>query len=636
MKRITTITIVTLLLVAPIVCARDAVVGIYSDLGGRKGQGTGFFFSPSGDILTAYHVIEGSRSLEIFYEGRRYHDADIVVKAINPDVDLAHLQIRRLSEPLPYYPLASHFTTWTPGQELHSLGYLRGIPNQYFEGYLTQKGTLKSGQIRDKRGQRLFERSDVDLLPVYIAGIYSGSSGGPILLNGQAVGVLSGSLGEGGSFTWGIPISYMAQMQAIDRRASQVTAWPKLALMNAKYWNNLRAAIRINSELNSRIDNFFMALDSMIAAWEDMFVQITSARNAVFMTTQVMRSIEGKINASTTPETLYQQLEPQIEGVLLPKLAKFKEVGYFAEQEEIKLRSSFVKMVQSTTQLYDGLPRTERNISNVLSMTEAGDALLKNLEVIDVQLEKFQRTIAESISQVPVINEPTGGVAGLRQWLTSFRSGLEHIHGMIGQLSTLGEVGNLEDKVKLWRDFGQLCERMAYQEWDKEEYLYRYYSSSNQYSIVMPRGWAEETPGLMKFFTNLPSKDPSIDLHFIRTGHYGDQVRPPGFDSITTTPVPAMELSDLYALMTQSDIMKNAIKQYLPNLRNFRMVERQIAGQNGLLVTGDFDSPSAVGIGRIYYALVRAPTQAVWIHCTIHSGAPLDDCQAAVNSFRFE
>jgi S1-C subfamily serine protease len=53
----------------------DKVVVIRSNLGlNREGVGTGFFISPTGRVLTAYHVIQDARDLTVTRPGVSYRN----------------------------------------------------------------------------------------------------------------------------------------------------------------------------------------------------------------------------------------------------------------------------------------------------------------------------------------------------------------------------------------------------------------------------------------------------------------------------------------------------------------------------------------------------------------------------------
>lgn len=632
--RIATV-LILLLAATEHVFAQDAVVGIYSDLGSSEGQGTGFFYSSSGDILTAYHVIEGARSLEIFHQGHRYKDHQIIVESVDPNTDLAHLRITNLPRSPRYYPLATQATQWASGQQLNSIGYLRGIPNQHLKGYFTQQGRLMSAQVRDKKGNRLFAHKTVELLPVYMDGIYSGASGGPILLHNRVVGILSGSYDEGGSFTWGIPVDYMRDMQKIGRRASQISKWPRFSLMNQRYWRNLRASLEVNYELAEKLDRYFTLLDSVSYSHENLFVKADAARGALGLSIQAMISVENEINQSTTKEVMRKRLEPILQGGLLPSLEDFKNAGIRFDEQSSKLKYALQGLLRHIINLRNGLPRTEHNLNNILETDPTVRSLSAKFDAFHAGQRKFTNEMADSISQLSVAQGAGNAVdhKDLRNSLRSYRSALQRIDGILNKYTASEQLREFDKSLSLWQELGELCERLAYQTWEHGEQFYRYSSNRAAYSIVMPSGWVPETPGLLKSFSNVTARDPTTDLKFLRTGHFGDQLKGPGFDGITTIPGPQLQLSDLSDIMAQSDMLRTTYADLFHNFRDFRMVQRQIAGYDGILITGKFGTTEKVG--KIHYAFINTTDLSLWVHCTIHSGASVDDCVSTIDSLSF-
>jgi len=95
-NRIYKIKVLIILLLAPIsnTFSQDvnSIVKIYSEQkDGNFSQGSGFFTSKNGEILTCYHLIYNSNKIRIIYQNRLY--TEIVVKGIAPDYDLALIKI---------------------------------------------------------------------------------------------------------------------------------------------------------------------------------------------------------------------------------------------------------------------------------------------------------------------------------------------------------------------------------------------------------------------------------------------------------------------------------------------------------------------------------------------------------------
>ena len=316
MKKIL-VPIVILLLLGSKAFAIDAVVGIYSELGSKQGQGTGFFISETGDIITAYHVIQGASNLTVFYRGQRF--TDITVVHIRPETDLAHIKINGMKNLVPFYYVDDNYTLLGLDHEVTAVGYLRGIPNQTMRGNFTSSSPIKSGQIRDNRNLRLFNIPDVDLLPLDLT-IYGGLSGGPVLVNNNAVGVLSGSLNEGGSFTWAIPVAYRKDMQKINRRPHEITNWPALSLMNNQTWDNLRSSSKIDNTLNRLLDKYYRNVDRAKDAYEQAFIKLQNSRSVLQLSITMVRQLRDQVMPATTHEQILSKLELIFEAKLLTSL----------------------------------------------------------------------------------------------------------------------------------------------------------------------------------------------------------------------------------------------------------------------------------------------------------------------------
>jgi len=136
----------------------------------RRGdiEGTGFLVSPSGLIVTNYHVVEASGKIEVETSEGEVFLASVVNQS--PDKDLALLQIP--ASKLPYLQLASAEEA-DIGEDVYALGNPRGL-----------QGTVTKGIISAKRRLSGIRLVQID------APINPGNSGGPLLLsNGRVVGV---------------------------------------------------------------------------------------------------------------------------------------------------------------------------------------------------------------------------------------------------------------------------------------------------------------------------------------------------------------------------------------------------------------------------------------------------------------
>jgi S1-C subfamily serine protease len=145
----------------------DALKAVVSVRRGDRG-GTGFLVSPSGLVVTNYHVVEGAGKIEVETGEGELFLATIVNQS--PEKDLALLRIP--ASKLPFLRLGSSQDTEI-GEDIYALGNPRGL-----------QGTVTKGIISAKRrlGDTWLVQIDAPINP--------GNSGGPLLLSdGRVVGV---------------------------------------------------------------------------------------------------------------------------------------------------------------------------------------------------------------------------------------------------------------------------------------------------------------------------------------------------------------------------------------------------------------------------------------------------------------
>ena len=148
-----------------------------------QGVGTGFFISPDGLVLTAYHVVDPTNTLG--------SPAQRAVVALGPDetryplelvgfdayLDLALMQAEVPGE-VPFIPLTSMSTEI--GTEVLAIGNSRG---DFLEGRIGEVTRLDVAPLRSD-----FADTAIELT----AALAPGDSGGPVInLDGEAIGVVS-------------------------------------------------------------------------------------------------------------------------------------------------------------------------------------------------------------------------------------------------------------------------------------------------------------------------------------------------------------------------------------------------------------------------------------------------------------
>lgn len=151
--------------------------------GKRMGQGTGFFVTPDGLMLTNYHVVEGNRTIKIWDEKNLYDIVRIV--AFDKNADVALLETNYPKSSLRCLPLRKDVVEL--GEPIMVLGYPRAF--QLGDSITVTKGDISS--IR-KDGDDMFVQ-----FTAFVAG---GSSGSPIIdEKGRVAGIVTSelTLGQG-------------------------------------------------------------------------------------------------------------------------------------------------------------------------------------------------------------------------------------------------------------------------------------------------------------------------------------------------------------------------------------------------------------------------------------------------------
>lgn len=234
-----------LLLPVPSIGARSQAVVTFTVAyaTGAPSIGTGFFISRDAQIVTAYHVVREAVQITVIdASGARFEDP--IILAIAPSHDLATLQIA--SEPTTYLPVLERIPE--AGDRLQMLGNPLGLFGQSIEAIATSRGLVSSDAIRSTDGRRLF-RTKMSVIPID-ATIFQGMSGAPVIAGDGVIGVLSGSISEGGTIGWAIPIRYLSELKPIDLRVSEIRMWPDLSAMRSAFRGSTRRFVvsRIGEE----------------------------------------------------------------------------------------------------------------------------------------------------------------------------------------------------------------------------------------------------------------------------------------------------------------------------------------------------------------------------------------------------
>lgn len=153
-----------------------------------QGEGSGFFISAKGLILTNAHVVGKNPKIEVrLYDGRLFQGQ--VVERARDTIDLALLQIKA-DKPLPFLPIVGGPRP-EPGAFAASVGHGAGAVWTFNTGII-------SNVYIGKKGDRVMQ-TQIPLNP--------GNSGGPIVdARGRVVGLVTAGITQANSINFAIPI----------------------------------------------------------------------------------------------------------------------------------------------------------------------------------------------------------------------------------------------------------------------------------------------------------------------------------------------------------------------------------------------------------------------------------------------
>jgi serine protease Do len=156
--------------------SRPATVVIEQVSGGTGGLGTGFLISGSGEIMTAYHVVDGAQLITVKTLGGQAYRARVT--AFDNAADVALLKIDAGSKVLPFLKIAVRDAR--VGEGVLAIGNSGGDFLQARTGRLLRLGA--------RAGQASFPQNTFEMS----APLAPGDSGGPILNDqGEVMGVVS-------------------------------------------------------------------------------------------------------------------------------------------------------------------------------------------------------------------------------------------------------------------------------------------------------------------------------------------------------------------------------------------------------------------------------------------------------------
>jgi serine protease Do len=172
---------------------RPAVVHVRVEQ--TKTRGSGFIINPEGYILTAHHVVNDAKEIEIRLANRQRLRGEII--ATDAQVDFAIIKING-EEEFPVLPLSDSDVVRV-GELVGSLGHPFGVESSLHMGIVSRRGKRQNTSAA-------FDHIQVD------APANSGESGGPLVnMKGHVVGMLT-QASDKGTIGFAVPINVIKGM----------------------------------------------------------------------------------------------------------------------------------------------------------------------------------------------------------------------------------------------------------------------------------------------------------------------------------------------------------------------------------------------------------------------------------------
>lgn len=203
-----------------------------TDTHGKHSFGSGFFIE-SGDIVTAYHVIQGATRIRVINHKKipvtakvKAYDASRDIAILSPTVKLMNSGQLKVGD--------------VPASLSKLEGLVIGHPDQKenfaitvrFPKDLPMRASKWVGPIGTS-GSSIFTFRDQDLELIAIDGTLNrGMSGGPLIVNDKVIGIFSGGEeASGGGLAWAIPLNRYLNTVTRNEKEFPASKLPKLTML---------------------------------------------------------------------------------------------------------------------------------------------------------------------------------------------------------------------------------------------------------------------------------------------------------------------------------------------------------------------------------------------------------------------
>jgi hypothetical protein len=451
MKRSTTIVVTVFLNICALAISQEAILKIYATRTDGTSVGSGFFSSDTGRIITAYHVVDGAKKIEVSNGQRMF--TDIRVQSVSSVHDIAILQAIN-SGATPYIKLRNSLPRTT--DNLEAQGYpLGGLKQTFRDVHPTRDGFVSSLAIIDGEGQAVFnETLPMEVVQLSIV-IYRGMSGGPVLDGDEAIGILSGSYQEGGGIAWAIPSKYTSlNLREIEVEPSKVV-WENFTLMTHA-WKTLRQFVRVDTRASAMFHEYMDSVEALAHTYEESYRQAQATYQDISMHRIFIESVANDASLAKNPAKAHLVFV-ESQKALFESLDKMSSVMEAAQDASNKWQESIARIgvwivTESGLSPADGqkFVRELKNITDQYKDLEDGLAEDFNMDE-KIVLHPSENTDSRDSSRVNPVDEARG-----------FLSFLDILQPIMEEMGSFKFLALTTAATSMQRRIGQLFEPIVY------------------------------------------------------------------------------------------------------------------------------------------------------------------------------